>query len=49
LDEFDGIVFFEDDTPFCPGYDGGFHPGQIYGGDNFNDPFDSSNWQIYAS
>jgi hypothetical protein len=49
LAEFEGIVAYEDNTWTCPGFDLGLHPGQIYGGDNYNDGLDSSNWQIYAS
>jgi len=49
LGEFEGIVAYEDNEWFCPAYLGGTHPGQVYGGDNFNDNFDSSTWQIFAS
>jgi hypothetical protein len=48
LEEYEGIIAYEDDEWFCPAYLGGTHPGQVYGGDNFNDNFDSSTWQIFA-
>ena len=46
--EFSGIVAHDDTYWACPAYLGGTWAGMIYGGDNFDNIFDASNWQLQA-